>query len=319
MVPSHFLETLIELYRSNAIFSLKMSRELDRICKQFQDEQVTIVPFKGPIFGEFAYGDLCLRPFCDLDFLVNKQDIARAKALLLADGYELEFDIDRTRETAFLRQECEYTFINHRKQISVDLHWGIVRNYASFGLSVDEILKHLIPFEFFGRQIMIPSPEYTLLILILHNGGKHQWEGLLGIFDVAQLISSRKDLDWDKVINIAAEKGMSRALHLGLYLAQDLLSVELPASVSRRMQDDSTIKSVAAQISTRLFASAESPPTKLEHLLFSLNTRARAVDKIRYCLAQLVTSDHEDRNHFALPQALVPIYGLLRLARWLRN
>jgi hypothetical protein len=305
--------------RSNAIATLASNSELCRIHKKLQDEHIALVPFKGPIFGEYAYGNSCLRPFCDLDFLINKQDFARAKTLLLAEGYQAEFHLDRNQEAAHLRFEPEYCFNHTGKNIRVELHWSIVRSYASFGLSAEEVWDHLVPFEFFNRQIMIPSPEYMLLILVVHHGGKHQWERLGWILDVAQLIASCKQLDWERVTSIAARKGMSRALGLGLYLARDLLSLELPQSVSARVQADSAIRSLAAHISTRLFANGGSPPAKLDHLMFSLKVRERIVDKMKYCFAQLATSDHEDRERLCLPEPFSPLYGFMRLARWLRS
>jgi hypothetical protein len=317
--PQNIRQTLLHDFRINGVLTLSMSNELCRIHSRFKKAGIPLVPIKGPTFGKYVYGNSCFRPFCDLDFLIKKQHVMQAKAIFLADGFQPQYPLDRKQEIALLRHECEYPFYHHGKDLLAEIHWKLVPEYGSFGFSSDEIWEHLIPFEFFGLQMMIPSPEYMLLILIIHNGGKHQWERLLWILDIAQLIQSCKQMHWTEVMGIAAQKGMSRALGLGLYMAHDLFAVELPQSILAGIHEDKRIKILAGKVYQRLFAHPQSPPSKLEHLRFSLEMRNRPMDKFRYCLSQFTMSDIEDRRRVNLPEPLTPVYGLMRLARWLTN
>jgi hypothetical protein len=318
-VPPAVASSLSALCRGNAIRTLRLGTELCRIHARFEEHGISVVPYKGPTFGEYAYGDACLRPFFDLDLLIHEKDLDRAATLLLADGYKAEFEFDAKRAAALLRQDCERSFYHARRDTLVELHWGIVPRYASFGLSGEEVLAHVVPFEFFGRRMMIPTPEYMLLILAVHHGGKHQWASLGSIVDVARLIRSSPGLDWDGLTRLAARKRMSRALRLGLFLAQDLLGVELPAAVGAWIRQDHPVTKMAADVYQRLFADGEGPRGKLDHLAFSLNLRDGVADRVSYCLAQLATSDLTDRQRLKLPRPLEPLAGVMRFGRWLAS
>jgi hypothetical protein len=312
-VPAPIRQKFLNGYRENVRRTLLLSKELYRIHKKFTDHRIDIVPFKGPILGQLAYDDLCLRPFCDIDLLIKKSDVIRAKMLLLEDGYLPEFNLDSRGETALLETGCEYCFIHPKNRKMVELHWKIVPDYASFGLSTDDIWKNIVPIEFFGRRMMAPSPEYMFLITLVHNGGKHQWENLLWVQDIAQLI--RMKLDWKTII--LEHKGIQRNLNLGLFMAQDLFSVELPEEVAGQIQSDRKTRAFASEVYSKLFNKTEIASGRLEHLRFSLKIRDNPWDKIRYCWAQLAMSDIEDRRLINLPKPLSALYSIMRAARWL--
>ncbi len=216
-VPEGVLKELCNEYRINMIRNLFLTAKLFNLLDLFQTHGISAIPYKGPTLSVLAYGDICLRHFVDLDFIVHKHDVLRAKGLLQSQGYRPEYVLLPDQELAYLQHECEYNFFHDHKNILIELHWDIVQKYFSCHFDVNKLWDDLKPVSLLNRQVMTLPPEHLLLILCLHSGGKHQWETLEWIADGSQLFSSHKNMDWDKVIRQAAESGIERILFLGLF------------------------------------------------------------------------------------------------------
>jgi hypothetical protein len=127
------------------------------------------------------------------------------------------------------------------------------------------------------------------LILCVH-GGKHQWERLMWICDIAECILAHQ-LDWRRLLQQAQGGGSKRTLLLGLFLAQDLLGIELPAEVRQNIQADAKIKLLARQVTDQLFTGTHHAPEEEEEnrrtffrTAFYLQVRERLGDKARFFL-----------------------------------
>ena len=86
-VPGAVLDDLRQRFLANARHSLLLTGELLRLLPLFADHGVPAIPFKGPTLAVYAYGNLALRQFIDLDLLILPADLARARELLAAEGY----------------------------------------------------------------------------------------------------------------------------------------------------------------------------------------------------------------------------------------
>jgi len=56
-----------------------------------------------------------------------------------------------------------------------------------------------------GRDILALSPEMLIISLCIH-GAKHQWNELRQISDIAGIIASDNDINWELILKIAREK-----------------------------------------------------------------------------------------------------------------
>lgn len=52
-----------------------LATQLTDILQALLSSGIAAIPFKGPTLAETAYGDLALRSFSDLDFLIHPEDI----------------------------------------------------------------------------------------------------------------------------------------------------------------------------------------------------------------------------------------------------
>src|SRR5438874_6236221 len=69
--------------RANRALFDELARLLDALAKH----GIEAIPFKGPLLAIQVFGDLGLREFRDLDFLVHDEDLANTIAILGSLGY----------------------------------------------------------------------------------------------------------------------------------------------------------------------------------------------------------------------------------------
>jgi hypothetical protein len=318
-MPEGIMVSLHDEFWKISISNLLLTSEMVKLLDLFQSNGITAIPYKGPILGLQAYGDVCLRQFCDLDFLIHKHNFIKAKELLRSQGYEPEYRLSPAEESIYLRNECEYHFCSVNRKVLVELHWDIVQKYFSCHFDVNKLWGDLKPVSLLNRQVMTISPEQLLLILCLHHGGKHQWELLGWICDIAQLIGVRKDLDWETILDNAFRFGIERILFLGVYLAKSMLGADIPSEINRRLMIDPAISSLAEKVRKRIFTETEGLPGEAERFVFDLRMRENVRDKMEYCFRRLFTSTKADWSLLRLPAALFPLYRFLRPFRLVKK
>ncbi|ETX07419.1 nucleotidyltransferase domain-containing protein [Candidatus Entotheonella palauensis] len=314
-VPHAVQNELRRRFRANLRRNLSMTAELLKILRMLEANGIAAIPYKGPVLAAAIYGDVALRQFGDLDILVKRQDVLKVKNLLLSQGYQPEFDLTPTQESAYLRSSCEYNFKNKTKGIHLEIHWRIVRPYFMFSLDTTRLWDHLEPVQLGGYHIQSLRPEELLLILCVH-GSKHQWERIGWIRDVVQLLHCRRDIRWDQLIERSTRLGAIRILRLGLFLAHDLLGATLPLAISKWVRVDRTVQKLAAQVCEQLFQAMPRSPD-LGHHAFSLKMRERWWDRIAYSCRLPGALTVEDLTFVPLPSYLSGLYYCLRPVRLL--
>lgn len=322
VVPLPTLDQLRSHFHANARRNLFLTMELLKLLKLFAAQDITAVPFKGPILASAAYGNLSLRQFHDLDVLIHQRDIRRAKAALASLGYRPAIEPLEEQDAEFV-QSKHHILISEDGRVRVDLQWRMAGLSFSFPLDTDRFWEHLQPVSFAGTTVLHLSPENTLLLLNVH-GCKHHWERLKWICDIAEVIRAHPGMDWERILGHAADVGAERMLALGLFLANDLLGTALPDRVWRRILTDDAVKPLATQVSQRLFREADRPPGAYEKFVFYYKLRERFRDRMHYRLYYLsayfwivVTPNIHDRALLPLPAFLSSLYYLLRPMRLL--
>jgi hypothetical protein len=313
-VPAAILDQLRDHFHNNARRNFFLAGELLKCLELLGAHGIPAVPYRGPVLAASAYGDLALRQFDDLDILVHKQDVVRARDLLVSRGYRPEFQLTRAQEAAYLRDQSEYKVLRDEGMLIVELHWRFTEGYFSFPLDPEQLWQRLETVSLAGREVRTFSAEDVLLILCVH-GTKHLWERLGWICDVARWLGVHGGMDWGWVMERAAALGSERMLFLGLFLANDLLGAPLPEDVLQRVQADPAVASLAEQVRQGLFGHAHGQPGDLGRCLFHLKARERLGDRVRYCVRLAVTTTPGDWASVRLPSSLFPVYYVLRPIR----
>jgi hypothetical protein len=314
IVPPVHLSELKELFQKNTARSMLLTGELFDILDLFATEGIEAMPYKGPAIAMSIYGRLALRQFSDLDILVRKKDVWRCQQLLTTRGYEPHFKISERQLPSFLKLGYVQMFTRDRGQSVVELHWGIASRFFMFPLDTNRFWDRLTYRPLLEREILAPSTEDLLLLLCVH-GAKDTWERLEWICGIAELVRLHHDLDWNAVISNARDLGAERILLLGLFLAKDLFEVALPDSIWRRIDEQSTIRTLAAEVRLNVLRPKAQPLGLRQRILFHIRTRERLNDRLRYCTRLLFTTTPIDWQILPLPASLTFLYPLLRPLR----
>lgn len=316
-VPDSTINQLRKHFVVNAERNLFLSACLLQLLNLLQDQDILAVPFKGPVLAESAYGDHALRHFVDLDVLIHKRDVPRALRLLESNGYRPDVELNSEQNKVYLETEYSFVATSNSGRVMVEIHWEMTGRYSSFPLDIEYLKDRLEPATLAGKKVFQPSPEDLLLYLCLH-GAKHCWGELDWICSLAELVSSRPEIDWTRVTDLAKKMKCERITFLGLFLASDLLGAPLPVDIRKRAEADASIRKIASQVYQNLFhRNGDFSVNRMNPDFSSLHIKVRDkfLEKARYSLSLALKPTREDWRIFPLPAPLSFLHYLLRPMR----
>ena len=167
-----------------------------------------------------------------------------------------------------------------------------------------------------GRRVMTVAAEDSLLILCAHSS-KHLWSRLGWICDIANLIKSRNDLNWNEVFQHADGLGSRRMLSVGLLLSIDLLGASVPDPIVAEIRSDTGAVALAREFAARLFEERESRPGIIETSRLHMRMRERPRDRIIYAVRLSLGTTVGDWTALKIPRSLFFLYYLVRPFRLL--
>jgi hypothetical protein len=314
-VPAEAQRRLQAEYQRNLFHCMANAAELIALLKTFDAQAIPIMPFKGVVLAASAYGDHTARTAGDLDLLIHPRDIQCAAQLMIDRDYTL-----RTPTNADLSPlnsaDYEYHFERRGDGMVTELRWQLdfVLSKYERNLGMDWVWPRRRAATLAGATVPDLVPETMLLLLCMH-GCKHVWHRLAWIVDVAQLIVSCPQLNWEEVEREARHIGLWRALGLGLLLAQRITGCPVPQHLFRKFESNRNIRSMAEHIDDHLFdAPGLTPRGWVPYSVRLLGFR----DQLRLLLSlDLLKPTERDRAAIALPRGLQALYYVIRPFRLL--
>jgi hypothetical protein len=324
-LPPEIERSLRSAYEANLRRSLWFSAELARILQHFERRQLRAVPYKGPVLAQSAYGDLGLRNFSDLDFLISPADFEQAQQDLAEIGYRpsavLTPDLAPAVERFCLRTGYERSFDSAAGKNLVELQWALLPYFYGVDLSVDDLLARAGRTVVGGREVPCLSPEDSLLVLCLH-AAKHLWTRLIWLADIAETLrcqSRRQTIDYALVFSQARALGIARILGISFWLVKNVLRAELPEPAEEMIAADPRVPALGAEFAARLARGAAYDFESTEYFRLILKLRERRGDRWRYLWRLASTPSLGDVAAVRLPEALFPLYRVVRIGRLLRK
>jgi hypothetical protein len=179
---------------------------------------------RGPALGANLYGDLMLRPYGDLDVLVEPAHVNAAQAALGTLGFCLPPGSPGQNYYRAFHLHLPLTRPGLAGPLALELHWAIDHPFSLYTVDVAGLLARRR--ELTVEQVAVPAPAPDDLVLTLAvHAVKHAvqlpfWletdrveqvveEGcLLSLFDIALALQVLKaDLDWEQMAGRAKAWG----------------------------------------------------------------------------------------------------------------
>lgn len=317
LVPEHVLAKFKKQYVENSARNTLLTAELCRLISLFNDAGIEAIPYKGPVLALFAYGNIALRRFVDLDVIVRKSDVLKAREILLRSGYTPAKSLSLKNQEFLLRTQHNMQLSRDNHRLIVELHWEVAPHLFASTVNGERLWQNLITLDLNGTQVKTFTAEDLLFSLCVH-GSRHLWERLGWICDVAELIS-RQTLDWTALLERAASADTERMFLLGLHLAERLLDAPLPQEVKQRCYSDPRLSSLADNIIEHLFnGPTHVPATSREIFKYNIGVRKTLSARARYVLYMFRPTD-SDLGSRSLPASLSFAYYLTRPFRLFRT
>jgi len=316
---------------ANARRNFLITGELLQILELFRAHGIRAIPYKGPVLSAAVYGDISLRQFDDLDIIVPVDCAEVATGLLLSRGYRSSREMSRKELLDTIRTQKDLSVLRENDGMNVELHWGITGERDPIQVRPDVLWQNLATFSICGRTVLTHVPEDLLIILCIH-GGKHRWERLGWLCDVAEIIRSHETLDWDRTLERASSLRSRRIVLLGVLLAADILGVGVPPKVQSAIHADHVVNRLFEQV--KGWITSDTPVPLGESERFFMKLRERRADRLLIAAKQtkacfeLTSRDKETFRvpkhfswtlYFVRPFRLAWEYGLNPIKRFFKG
>ena len=310
-VPQDVLLALRSKFQANAYKNLHLTAELLILLDVFKEKNIPVLPFKGPLLAISVYKQLAMRDFVDLDILVPKEFVVSAGDLLNACGYSPQFNLSAALTKSYINIGNEQMFKNTKKQITIDLHWHLLPKPFPDN---DTLVWSNCELVYYETNILQTLSAENLLLYLCEHGAKHSWSHLKFICDLAELIRSHPDLDWDWILTQSGQRKTRRMLFLSLYLCQHLLDTVLPEKLCQQLPANQAVAIIASQVQNQLFSPSKESGNIFKQRRIYINTLSWK-DRLWVYLSTLITPTPLELTAIPLPNWLFPLYYLIRPIR----
>ena len=316
-LPAEVERTLRSAYQANLRSSLWFAAELARIMQHFERRQLRAIPYKGAVLAQSLYGDLGLRSFSDLDFLISSADFERAKQGLSEIGYRPSSDLTPAVERLWLRTGYERAFDSAAGKNLVELQWALLPHFYGVDLSVEELMARAGRIVVGECEMASLALEDLLLVLCLH-AAKHLWTRLIWISDIAETLRTQT-IDYSLVFSQARTLGIARILGVSFWLVKNMLRTGIPEAAEEMIAADPRVPVLGSEFAERLARGAAYDFVSIEYFRLILKLRERRGDRLRYLWRLFWTPGVGDIAAVRLPEALFPLYRIVRVGRLMRK
>ncbi len=315
-LPPIWREQLREEFLLNSTRNLFLAASMFQLLDAFKQRGIRAIPHKGPCLAALAYGDIALRQFADLDFLLLQREIPNAHEILLGLGYHPEIQWKGGPDPR--RIPGHYAYTSSAGNITIELHTPATLRYIPRPLPLEELLFQLETIEIGGRRIEALAREDALPLLCVH-GAKHLWDQLSWIADISELVQAPVGFDWERALALSGRLGADKMTRLGLAVARRVLDTPFPEDIACRLAKDASTNQLADQIAMRLFQERRERPNAVRRFWTRVRMGGGAWDGLRYGLRIMAIPTEEDWAQFSLPRGLAALYSVLRPLRFLRE
>ena len=295
--------------RNRALFD-----ELAGVIEALANDGVEAIPFKGPVLAIQAYGDLGLRVFGDLDFLIRDSDMASTMAILLGLGYERKKALTEAQIETIQRLQGQDFVYRKAAGIGVEPHTRLTPIKMALDIDYAGLWRRAQRTTLNDRTMLTLAPEDDLLMLAIH-GGKEMWWNIKWACDVAAFIGSHPNLDWVAILERARAQGCLRMVLLAISLAREYFNAAVPDAVTAAERADPIIEPMIGRIMAQWQADEPAgAPSNKTLSMDRLRLHDGVVRRARYVARTLFLPGPHHVASMPLPRGLSFAYVPIKIA-----
>jgi hypothetical protein len=244
-VPKWVRPSLWARLRRNRDIAQRHIETLCRLSVLLSEKGVEFRVMRGPVLSMLEFGEPGKREYCDLDIVVDRQDIGITRELLNQHGFQ------SGESTFIVEQNCAYQMYNREIRVGVDLHWSTVPDWLPVGKGLSSMTDAPVWLSINDTPIPTFDKEATLVIQCVQCM-KTAWVELDRWRDFALLCIRWNDVDWHRVVGVCRDHGYLRSLALTLHLLGPVACHSIPESILAQLEPDANLDRAEKLILARL-------------------------------------------------------------------
>ena len=226
-VPAAVRHALRDSYRETAAHVARLRAVLAEVLATLHQAGIRVVVLKGAALTVDVRTDIGLRPWSDLDLLVDRHDAPAVVEALTGLGFRS--GRAETTTGATLAHENELLLVGPTG-CHVDLHWALFDSpFYQTRTAAGALWAYTRPVRIAGAPALALTPEWQLLHLCGHLVLHHRGDELLWLSDIAALtMRYRESLQWEVVCAEAQRLDLVIALQRTVSAVVDRLAAPIP-------------------------------------------------------------------------------------------
>ncbi|NIU88371.1 MAG: hypothetical protein GWN56_14205 [Nitrosopumilaceae archaeon] len=165
----------------NSKKNLFLTSVLLKVLKDLKMIGIEAVAHKGPVLSKMLYDDITIRDFTDIDIIVYKKDVIKAKEYFIQNGYSPQFDLNGYKEDYYLNSKYYYiNFLRDDGKAALDLHWALAAPNYGFSRGLKHFSSKLDKIQLNNVSLDVLKAEDLFLQLCIH-GTKTTIQGFAGL------------------------------------------------------------------------------------------------------------------------------------------
>lgn len=173
--------------------TLLREQEASRIIALINAKGVATKLYKGIDFAKFAYSDVSMREFSDIDIIISLDDIQVLIEVMKTEGYKMTSEEFYEKfPIQYCKMHKDFSFTkqdNYGRIISFEFHYKPTKKYVDLALSFSDLLGA----DYLDANNRLDATNYFKLMLI-SNGVTDYFPNLRSLIDLA-LISPDKKIE----------------------------------------------------------------------------------------------------------------------------
>lgn len=195
--PIYFQSQLQKEYQTTLYNNLYIKNQLKLVLDTFEANGISAIPLKGILFAETYFGHFSARRTTDIDILIRKEDMEKAKMCI----QKLEYNVEGDWPSYHFHRTFSKMMPHSPVPLTIELHRDILRENSS-SLEIEQFWKHSAPLEGY-KHIKQLSEVHTFYMICLH-GWKHGMDSLKYFIDIIQTIHVlNHKIDYNALFKIA--------------------------------------------------------------------------------------------------------------------
>ena len=313
LFPTEILKQINETQKVNTQRMLRLTGEMLRLQKLFNDNNINNIPFKGPALAYQLYNDPGMRHSIDLDFLILPENFESVSTILISEGYKQinpDFSLSPKQKKVQLTTIHHANFINLKVGLSVEIHWRLITPSTLLPDSEKLFFELTIPKQPFAHI----KSELLLHFLIVH-GAKHKWNKLFWLYDINEFIKLNLITECNYFNKLTVLFKDDRMVNQSFRLSELLFHSQIPSVLKQNIYPEKLILIALIAIKVTDEKLFQNNIDKIKWLLYLIRLKP-GFKHLRSSINAHITN-YKDWDILKIPDNMFFLYYPLRPFLWI--